>query len=158
MRLSEDEYNALISRRSRKAGSSPNSGVGTVASQPRREDDDWKAKLLPPTKIIRQSSKDLNKTERRFLNEILQPMLALGSLSEIGEHESITLKLANGLRYSPDFPTWAGDQLTFFEVKGARVWEDSLIKLKVAASRYQHFRFFLCKYVRGEWIKQEVLA
>jgi len=138
MRWSEEEYNAYqIKRRTPLA----------VAFTP----------AVEAKPIIRQSKKGPNKTERRFLAEHLEPMLALGSLTEIGEHESITLKLANGLRYTPDWPAWAGDQLTFYEVKGARVWEDSLVKLKVAASKYPHFRFILCKYAKGEWVRQEVL-
>jgi hypothetical protein len=44
-----------------------------------------------------------------------------------------------------------------YEVKGARVWEDSIKSIKVAANKYSRFRFVLCKYVRGEWINQEVL-
>jgi hypothetical protein len=120
--------------------------------------DDWKAKLLPPTQIIKQSRKEPNKTELRFEMEYLKPWLAAGEIDEIGEHESITLRLANGLRYSPDYPTWKNDRLTFYEVKGERVWEDSIKSLKIAANKYTHCRFFIYKYVKGQWIWQEVLA
>jgi hypothetical protein len=149
MRLTDDEYNALISRRQARLIESPESnGAKKAIGQSRRE---------PKKQIIRQSRKGLNKTEARFLNEQLKPMLACGFIDEIGEHESIRLKLANGLTYKPDFPTWAGDKLTFYEVKGERMWEDALKSLKVAAHQYRRFRFYLYKYVKGEWTWQEVL-
>jgi hypothetical protein len=110
-----------------------------------------------PAQIIRQSSKALNMTETRFRNTFLTPWLAAGEIDEVGEHESITLRLANGLRYQPDFPTWKGDKLTFYEVKGERVWEDAIKSLKIAANKYRRFRFIIYKYVKGEWIWQEVL-
>ena len=139
------EYQAKRASTSRRssAGESP---TGVAVRQQRRE------------KVIRQSGKQPNKTERRFLNEYLRPWLATGEIDEIGDHESITLRLANGLRYQPDFPTWKGDKLTFYEVKGDRVWEDSIKSLKVAANKYQRCRFFLCKYTKGGWIIQEVRA
>ncbi len=112
----------------------------------------------PPAQIIRQSSKGLNMTETRFRDTFLKPWLAAGEIDEIGDHESITLRIANGLRYRPDFPTWKGDKLTFYEVKGERVWEDAIKSLKVAAHEYTRFSFFIYKYVKREWIWQEVLA
>jgi hypothetical protein len=107
--------------------------------------------------IIRQSSKGMNKTETRFYNEILKPMLHAGEIDKVGEHESITILLANGLRFRPDFPTWKDGRLTFFEVKCAFIREDAKIKLKVAPSEYEHCRFILYQYIKGEWFKQEVL-
>ena len=107
--------------------------------------------------IIRQSRKGINKTEQRFLNDYLNPLVSMGGIDEIGDHESIRLKLANGVTLKPDFPTWKDGKLTFYEVKGSRVWEDSLIKLKVAASNYRHIRFYLCKYTKGVWMMQPVI-
>lgn len=116
--------------------------------------------VTPPAvekQIIRQSSKGLNKTEERFKQEFLEWWLAIGALDEIGEHESIRLKLANGLTYKPDFPTWKGDRLIFYEVKGERTWEDALKSLKVAAHQYRRCDFYLYKYIKGAWTWQKVL-
>jgi len=139
MSWQDDIYTDFIARRSAKAVAEPMPHGGA-------------------TQIIRQSSRGMNKTETRFKLTFLEPMLAAGEIDEIGEHESITLRLANGLRYRPDFPTWKGDKLTFYEVKGAHVWEDALKSLKVAANKYKRCRFFLYKYSGGQWIWQEVLA
>jgi hypothetical protein len=144
MSWQDDIYNDVISRRAkaepvsrRAAGGSLHSGAGEV---------------------IRQSRREPNKTERRFEIEYLKPWLATGEIDEIGEHESITLRLANGLRYSPDYPTWKAGKLTFYEVKGAYVYEDAIKSLKIAANKYRHCRFFIYKYVKGVWVWQEVLA
>jgi hypothetical protein len=146
MRLTEDEYNTLISRRT-KAGLAepPVNGAHEATGQSRCG------------QIIRQSQKKLTEPERRLRDQFLLPMLAAGEIDEIGEHESIRLAIANGLTYKPDWPTWKGDKLIFYEAKGERIWEDALKSLKVAAHQYRRFGFWLYKYVKGQWTWQEVL-
>jgi hypothetical protein len=51
------------------------------------------------------------------------------------KYEGVTLKLADGCRYCPDFFVVVSSmilRLRFVEIKGAKVWEDSIIKFKVA--------------------------
>jgi hypothetical protein len=149
VRLTDDEYDALISRRKPALAEPPITvGAKKADGQSRRE---------PKKQIIKQSRKELTEPERLLLSEFLQPMLAAGEIDEIGEHESIRLKLANGLTYKPDFPTWKDDKLIFYEAKGPRVWEDALKSLKVAAHQYRRFGFYLYKYVKGVWTWQEIL-
>jgi hypothetical protein len=56
---------------------------------------------------------------------------------------AITLKLAHDCRLTPDF--WAFDKsgLRAIDVKGPHVWEDSLIKYRVAARMFPFIRFVL---------------
>lgn len=138
MSWQDDIYNAAIEKRHKKAAGESSQSGGK--------------------QVIRQSRREMNKTERRFELEYLKAWLATGQIDSYGEHESITLRLANGLRYTPDFPTWKDGKLTFYEVKGAHIREDSIKSLKMAPNKYKQFRFFLCQYVGGEWIIQEVLA
>lgn len=66
--------------------------------------------------------------------------------------QELTLLLANGVRYTPDF-TVATDatnghettvsQWSAYEVKGRHAWDDSIVKLKVAAARWPLISFFL---------------
>jgi len=107
--------------------------------------------------IIRQSKKELNKTERRFELAYLMSWKATGEIDRYGGHESIRLELANGARFSPDFPTWRDGRLTFFEVKGAKIWDDAKDRIKIAAREYPEFTFYLCQWKAGEWIIQKVL-
>jgi len=108
--------------------------------------------------IIRQSKKQPNKTEARFIQDWLKPWLHDGAIDEYADHESIILRIANGLTLRPDFPTWKDGRLTFYEVKGAHIREDSLVKLKSAAHEFKHIKFFLCQWKEGRWFIQEVLA
>lgn len=88
----------------------------------------------------------LNKTEARFL-EILKAERA-------GEHigvQTITLRIAHDCRYTPDFWCAAGGQLTFYEVKGAFIREDAMIKLKTAANQFPKFLFIIAQYKDGFW-------
>lgn len=111
----------------------------------------------PQPQIIRQSKKEPNKTERRFEMEYLKPWLAVGDIDTYGLHESIKLQVANGAWFSPDWPTWKDGRLTFYEVKGKKIWDDAKDRLKIAAREFPQFKFFVCQWTGGEWIIQEVL-
>lgn len=59
--------------------------------------------------------------------------------------QCITLKLGHDLRYTPDF--WALDRggLRAIDTKGAHTWEDSIVKIKIAARLFPWIRFVLAK-------------
>jgi len=107
--------------------------------------------------IIRQSRREPNKTERRFENENLRPCQADGRI--VGyQFEAVTLRLANGVKYTPDYFTYGpACAVKIFEVKGAYVYEDAKIKLKIAASQFHCFEFYLAQYSKGEWTINRVL-
>lgn len=111
----------------------------------------------PEPQIIRQKTKPLNKTEERFRLTYLETWIRDGTIDRYGDHESITLRLANGARFSPDFPTWKDGRLTFYEVKGAKIWDDAKDRLKFAPKAFPEFKFFVCRWKKGEWTIQEVL-
>lgn len=74
-------------------------------------------------------------------------------------YEPITLKLADGSRFTPDFMTIRADrEIEFFETKGF-MREAANVRLKVAAELYPWFRFTLVrrgKGARGQWTCDEV--
>lgn len=108
--------------------------------------------------VIRQSKKEPNKTERRFELEYLKAWLIEGKIDRYGSHESIQIEIANGARFRPDWPTWKDGRLTFYEVKGKKIWDDAKDRLKIAARSYPEFKFYVCQWNGCEWIIQEVLA
>ena len=62
-------------------------------------------------------------------------------------YERVTLKLADDTRYTPDFYVLELDgSVSLIEVKGF-MRDDALVKLKVAASQFPEFRFYL--YQKG---------
>lgn len=73
--------------------------------------------------------------------------------------EAITLKLADSLRYTPDFMVMLPDgSFEFHETKG--FWQDdALVKIKVAADKFPFFRFIAIQKVRkkdgGGWKERE---
>jgi hypothetical protein len=125
----------------RGAAESLDSGVGQVIRQSRRE-----------SQPIRQAKKKQpNKTERRFEIEFLEPWKHEKSIADY-YFEEIKLKLANGVLYIPDYAVIEEiGALTIYEVKGGFIREDAKIKLKVAASQFKHFKFYLAQYDKGEW-------
>ncbi len=107
-----------------------------------------------PNKIIRQSSKPLmNKLETEFLSQLRQ----FGWKTILCQ--AVKLRLGNGVWYTPDFITYGDDQdygLVVWEVKGAHIWEDSIVKIKVAASQYPFAQWRLAHKERGMWEYQIV--
>lgn len=138
MRLTEEEYEKLTSRRA--AARNDESSEGATAARQRREQSP-----------IRQSTKGPNKTERRFEIERLDPWKRDGAIYDY-QFEAVKLRLANGVSYTPDYlVSVAHDMPQFFEVKGGYMREDASIKLKVAAAQYECFEFYLAQYKGGAW-------
>lgn len=90
----------------------------------------------------------LNKTERRWL-----AVLRGRGYSQVGVHTH-TLKLAHDCRYTPDFFTVSGLGMTCWEVKGAHIWEDSLIKIRTAARLFPFYQFVLVQWKDGQWTEK----
>lgn len=107
----------------------------------------------------------MNKTEQAYA-VALEGKLRRGEI-EMYAFESVSLKLAEGTRYTPDFMVQMADNtIEFHEVKAGRLdkktqavvplSEDaSKIKLKVAADKFP-FRFVITFLHRGEWYSKEV--
>lgn len=116
--------------------------------------------------VIRQSSRQPNKTELRFEQEYLKPWMASHSI-ESYDYEAVTLKIANGCRYTPDWYVEANADgyffseptVCFFEIKArGMIWDDAIVKLKVAASKYPRFEFHLCAWSAQGWTIERVRA
>jgi len=106
-------------------------------------------------KLLVRQSKDvdgLNKLERAFYLHLLQqgyPKIYV---------QSVTLKLADKCRYTCDFicidelGNWLG-----YEVKGAHMWEDSWVKVKVVARMYPMIKFRMVRRgADGGWDYKDV--
>lgn len=124
------------------------------------------APMMQGKKRIRQNSAGPNKTEQAFL-DYLKRIYVIEPAGEI-MLQKITLQIANGCRYTPDFIVKLdaevqegeadGVTLYAYEVKGF-MRDDAAVKLKVAASLYPWIKFHLVsKGKGGTWNVQEVLA
>lgn len=111
----------------------------------------------PQPQIIRQSRKEPNKTEERFRLTYLETWIRDGTIDRYGEHESLKFSIGNGVTLTPDWPAWKDGRLSFYEVKGAHVREDAIVKLKCFAAKYPEHRLWIYQWNKGEWIIQEVL-
>jgi hypothetical protein len=113
----------------------------------------------PQTRIQQHVKPKLNQTERDAL-----AWLKAGNAPgyDLRPH-AIRLELANGCLYTPDiigvnisFPTL---RLRAWEVKGKHAWDDSIVKLKVAAREWPQIWFALIwrDEKHSPWLEQEVL-
>lgn len=121
-----------------------------------------------PTQTVRQSAaafggtlitskqssdeEKLNKTERRFLDEQLR---GIKKPAWIGI-QAITLKIGMDCRYTPDFASIGENGLTFWEIKGAHIWEDSTIKIKSAARLFPWATFIRAQWKNNQWTETEI--
>lgn len=71
--------------------------------------------------------------------------------------QSLTFRLANGLRFTPDTTYQLNGQPCADEVKGPYAREDSTIKLKMAANLYPEWRWRLVYKRDGQWVTETIL-
>lgn len=108
--------------------------------------------------VIRQSRREPNKTERRFEVERLRMWHRIGWVVKY-DYEAVTLKIANGCRYTPDWWAITNEGRTqFYEIKARKmIWDDAIVKLKVAAAQYTAYEFWLCAWDKNGWTVERVL-
>ncbi len=109
---------------------------------------------------LRQNKTGMNKTEAAFYEH-----LQANNSEALVLPQSITLRLANGVRYTPDFITVRKARSTIsavyceaYEVKG-HMRDDAAVKLKVAATAYPWISFRLVtRGKRGTWNIQNIIS
>jgi len=115
----------------------------------------------PARKRIRQDSKPLmNKLETEFFHWIKDQYPNYPPVRP----QAKTFRLANGLRYTPDFTCsiWPDEseegptRETAWEIKGKHIWDDAICKLKVAATAFPEVRWLFCWKIDGKWVMQEI--
>ena len=98
----------------------------------------------------------MNATEYRY-SRILEKM-KLASRIISWQFEPLTFRLGHRCNYTPDFLVVTPQEIQIHEVKGGYIREDGLIKWKLAAERHPEFRFYLCRYRKGEGSVEEYAA
>lgn len=90
-------------------------------------------------RAVRRTPGEMNKTEREYADTVLEPMMLANEIAMYW-FEQFTFKMADDLRYTPDFVVQRSDgHLECHEVKG--FWEeDARIKIRMAAQLFP-FRF-----------------
>lgn len=103
---------------------------------------------------IRQNSAGLNKTEQAFF-DYLKSREDPGVPRTVLPPQSITLRIANGCRYTPDFVVAyhhsigiPSVDLVAYEVKGF-MRDDAAVKIKVAATAFPWIAFHLVTKLPG---------
>ncbi len=111
----------------------------------------------------------MNKTETLYAR-ILEGKKSVGSIHSF-RFESITLQLAPGCRYTPDFEVvtsepWEGLEIEFHEIKSGRkrksgnvgphMEDDARVKLLTAAELYPEFTFYLAWLWKGQWEVEKI--
>lgn len=68
---------------------------------------------------------------------------------------SIKLRLAEKCFYTPDFFVEMADgTFEMHEIKGAKVWDDAVVKYKMARELFPQFRWKWRQLIKGEWIEK----
>lgn len=106
-----------------------------------------------PLKRLRQSGKPLmNKLEKSFHISLICYYPPNAILAQ-----SVTFRLGNGIRYTPDFFVFYEGRIFCYEVKGF-FRDDAAVKLKVAAEKYPFICWTLVwKDEHKQWHQQTIL-
>lgn len=95
----------------------------------------------------------MNKTETAYAQRL--DFLAKADDIAFWGFEAITLKLADGARYTPDFLVQTLNDLELHEVKGF-FREAAKVRWKVAKGIYGGmFKFVLVRRIKGRWVFEE---
>jgi hypothetical protein len=94
---------------------------------------------------------EMNKTEERYA-WILEAQKRSGEIKWYG-FEKIKLKISSlKCWYNVDFMVIDKDDVVkMIEVKGGRIWEDSIVKFKAACELYPFIKFVMVQYKNKQW-------
>jgi hypothetical protein len=115
--------------------------------------------MLEDMKTAPKQKPQMNGTETQ-----LHGMLLTRGFDKV-EFEGLSLTLANGARYTPDFYCSKAVETvlgacahitTFYECKNNFIREASLVRLKVAARIYPEFIFILAQKKKGIWSEKVI--
>ena len=86
----------------------------------------------------------MDKTQKRYANEILEPLKMAGEIINYG-FEKLKLRLAKKTFLTPDFYVITPNHIELHEVKGH--WEDDVqVKMKVAAEQFPEFKWIAVRW------------
>jgi len=111
------------------------------------------AQKAPPPEIAKISSAPpkkpkMKKTESAFLERFIKPAKARGEIAN-WRFEGARLRLAADSTYCADFMVTRNDgHVEFYEIKGAHIWEDAIVKFKWAREEYKEFTFFMAQFTK----------
>ncbi|MBP7564312.1 MAG: DUF1064 domain-containing protein [Candidatus Cloacimonetes bacterium] len=95
-------------------------------------------------------SAGMNKTEIR-MKKMLDSLKITGSIKEFS-YEDITFKLAEKMRYTPDFRVIYPDgKIKFIEVKGGYITERGDLKFKFAMDKYPEYIWEMWQWKDNRW-------
>lgn len=119
-----------------------------------------KVKAKGDTKREKPTKRSQNGVERKY-DSYLKSLVAAGKIAKYG-YEAVTFKLANDLRYIPDFYILCNDgSIQYHDTKGRK--GDSFYsrklgvpKIKMAAELFPEFKFFVVWFAEDKtWRWQE---
>ena len=137
-RMTEEQYAALVRDRATRDERKPaGTDVATDTEKPA------------------SGPKFKSKAEAAYA-QMLEARKRTGEIAD-WRYEAITLKLAEGVRYTPDFLLADHDgEMTLVEVKGGYIRDDARIKLRVAAGQFPGFAWYLAVCSKGAWVVERL--
>lgn len=103
---------------------------------------------------VRVIKSKMNRWEERYTT-VLRACKGAGTVVD-WRYEGLTLKLGHDCRYTPDFLVVMADgTLELHEIKGFRR-DDSMVKIRAAATAFPWFRFVLVEQRTGVWHSTEI--
>ena len=98
-----------------------------------------------------KSARAMNKTEAEFARRLATNWRA--GVIDGWAYESVTLKIADRCRYTPDFIAWTNlnRSIVFYEIKGGFARDDAIVKFKAAREMFKWAEFQMWSKNKGVW-------
>jgi len=153
LRWTDEEYAAYLARQGAQQAQED-----TRAPRQGKETGQQATALLEaPRSLPDALDRYQSKTERRWAEEIAEPLKHEGKIKDWWYSPCKGLYLAAKTSYTPDFLVWnAQGALIFVEVKGALIRPKDWEKTKFAARIYGCFVFELWQWKSGHWRCKQV--
>lgn len=106
--------------------------------------------MAPPT----HKPRSMNGTEQRYADYVLDPSVHAGEIAG-WMYEGLRFKLVDGAHYKPDFNVFYPDgRLVNIEIKGGKIHEATVVRLKVARQNHPWCTFELWQYKNKVWTEK----
>jgi len=125
-----------------------------AGATPRRAEPTATVPVTPSAPLRSAGASRMSKTEARYLAEIITPLVR-SCLGTFLGYEPITLRMANGHRYTPDFGVHSADGVTtLIEVKGGYrlgSYQRARLAFDQARVEFPCFRFVWAEWTKDGW-------
>lgn len=145
MKITQGKLDEILARPGYKVRVAAGAGAGEESSPT------LQAVVAKASAASKDPRARMNKTEARYLDERIMPMVAAGEVVR-WRFDEVRFCLGPQCWYKPDFYlVFADGHIEIHETKGGWIEEDGRIKFKATAAKFPEYTWDLWQWKGGKW-------